>query len=59
MQGGLLGLLVLGSSLRTWCDAKQIIEAYGKDGYKIMNDKSSLMICWHERPLYAVSAWIS
>lgn len=42
-----------------WCDAKQIIEAYGKDGYKIMNDKSSLMICWHERPLYAVSAWIS
>ncbi|KAG6720797.1 hypothetical protein I3842_03G078800 [Carya illinoinensis] len=27
------------------------------DGYKIMNDKACMMICWHERPLFAVSAW--
>ncbi|KAG6660128.1 hypothetical protein CIPAW_03G083800 [Carya illinoinensis] len=23
----------------------------------IMNDKACMMICWHERPLFAVSAW--
>lgn len=38
-------------------DAKQMVKAYGKDGYKIVNEKASLMICWYDRPLYAVSAW--
>ncbi|XVE72298.1 hypothetical protein DITRI_Ditri11bG0028100 [Diplodiscus trichospermus] len=38
-------------------DAKQMVEACGRDGYKIVNEKASLMICWHDRPLYAVSAW--
>lgn len=38
-------------------DAKQMVEAFGRDGYKIVNEKASLMICWHDRPLYAVSAW--
>jgi hypothetical protein len=45
--------------VRLWCDGKQMVEeASGKDGYKIVNEKAGLMICWHERPLYAVSAWI-
>ncbi|XVF71297.1 hypothetical protein PTKIN_Ptkin12aG0025600 [Pterospermum kingtungense] len=38
-------------------DAKQMVEACGRDGYKIVNEKASLMICWHDRPIYAVSAW--
>ncbi|XWS75660.1 hypothetical protein CRYUN_Cryun01aG0110200 [Craigia yunnanensis] len=38
-------------------DAKQMVEACGRDGYKIVNEKASLMICWHDRPLYAVSSW--
>ncbi|KAK6266730.1 hypothetical protein QUC31_017567 [Theobroma cacao] len=38
-------------------DANQMVEACGKDGYKIVQGKAGLMICWHDRPLYAVSAW--
>ncbi|KAK5819752.1 hypothetical protein PVK06_024775 [Gossypium arboreum] len=38
-------------------DAKQMEEACGRNGYKIVNERASLMICWHDRPLYAVSAW--
>lgn len=41
----------------TMKDAKQIVEAYGSDGYKIINQRASLMICWHDRPIYSVSAW--
>jgi hypothetical protein len=45
--------------VRLWCDGKQTVdEASGKDGHKIVNEKAGLVICWHERPLYAVSAWI-
>ncbi|KAE8703883.1 putative N(2),N(2)-dimethylguanosine tRNA methyltransferase 2 [Hibiscus syriacus] len=38
-------------------DAKEMMEACGRNGYNIVNEKASLMICWHDRPLYAVSAW--
>nr|XP_009603019.2 scarecrow-like protein 3 [Nicotiana tomentosiformis] len=38
-------------------DAKRLVEAYGRDGYKIISQKGSLMICWHDRPIYSVSAW--
>ncbi|KAF2313698.1 hypothetical protein GH714_012777 [Hevea brasiliensis] len=37
-------------------DTKQMVDGFGK-GYKIASEKTSLMICWHERPLYAVTAW--
>ncbi|KAK9271979.1 hypothetical protein L1049_002348 [Liquidambar formosana] len=47
--------------VRLWCDsmedAKRVVEAYGHHGYKIASERASMMICWHERPLYAVSAW--
>ncbi|KAL5582089.1 hypothetical protein UlMin_014531 [Ulmus minor] len=39
-------------------DAKKMVEGSGIEGYKIVNSKASLILCWHERPLYAVSAWI-
>lgn len=38
-------------------DAKKMVEGCGRDGYRIVKDKASLMICWHDRPIYAVSAW--
>ncbi|XVF20855.1 hypothetical protein REPUB_Repub12eG0038900 [Reevesia pubescens] len=38
-------------------DSKQMVEVCGRDGYKVVNEKASLMICWNDRPLYAVSAW--
>ncbi|KAF3444912.1 hypothetical protein FNV43_RR14605 [Rhamnella rubrinervis] len=38
-------------------DCKKMVEAYGKQSYKIACDKATFFICWHQRPLYAVSAW--
>lgn len=38
-------------------DCKRMVEACGNEGYKIVSNTASLVICWHERPLYAVSAW--
>ncbi|XP_059284565.1 scarecrow-like protein 3 [Lycium ferocissimum] len=38
-------------------DAKRLAETYGADGYKIITQRGSLMICWHDRPIYSVSAW--
>lgn len=47
--------------VRLWLDGledyRKMVEAYGKEGYKIISDRASLVMCWHERPLYAVSAW--
>ncbi|GMJ16132.1 scarecrow-like 3, SCARECROW-LIKE 3 [Hibiscus trionum] len=47
--------------VRMWHDsmeyAKRMMEACGRNGYKIVNERACLMICWHARPLYAVSAW--
>ncbi|CAN1244141.1 Scarecrow-like protein 3 [Linum perenne] len=38
-------------------EAKQMVDAFGKVGYKIVSDRTSMMICWHDRPLYALTAW--
>ncbi|KAG8384578.1 hypothetical protein BUALT_Bualt04G0132400 [Buddleja alternifolia] len=38
-------------------EAQRIVDAYGPGGFKITSQKGSLMICWHDRPIYAVSAW--
>lgn len=39
--------------VRLWLDSMED----SKKGYKIISHGTSLMICWNERPLYAVSAW--
>lgn len=48
--------------IRMWFDptedAKKMIEVCGSEGYKVVNNEASFVLCWHERPLYAVSAWI-
>ncbi|CAI9780708.1 unnamed protein product [Fraxinus pennsylvanica] len=47
--------------IRLWSEimdeARRAVEAHRLKGYKIINQKASLMICWHDRPIYAVSAW--
>ncbi|KAF8012732.1 hypothetical protein BT93_I0784 [Corymbia citriodora subsp. variegata] len=47
--------------IRLWLsameDAKGTVEAHLRDGYKVATERACTMICWHERPLLAVSAW--
>ncbi|KAL8475895.1 hypothetical protein ACS0TY_028525 [Phlomoides rotata] len=47
--------------VRLWTEtmeeARKVVEAYGPGGFKISSEKAGLMICWHDRPIYAVSAW--
>ncbi|KAK6154980.1 hypothetical protein DH2020_009228 [Rehmannia glutinosa] len=38
-------------------EAQQVTEAFGPGGFKVISQKGCLMICWHDRPIYAVSAW--
>ncbi|XP_030484547.2 scarecrow-like protein 3 [Cannabis sativa] len=50
---------------RMWFDpvehANKMVKVCGSEseGYKVVNNKASFVLCWHDRPLYAVSAWIS
>ncbi|KAK1432948.1 hypothetical protein QVD17_09851 [Tagetes erecta] len=39
-------------------EARRVIEGCGLVGYKIVINKPGLMICWHDRPIYSISAWI-
>nr|XP_043616191.1 scarecrow-like protein 3 [Erigeron canadensis] len=39
-------------------EAKLIIESCGPVGYKVVTHRPGLMICWHDRPIFSVSAWI-
>ncbi|GFS30515.1 hypothetical protein Acr_00g0012370 [Actinidia rufa] len=38
-------------------EAKRLMVAYGPEGYLVVNQRAGLMICWHGRPIYSVSAW--
>lgn len=38
-------------------EARKVVEDYRPGGLKVIGQKGSLMICWHDRPIYAVSAW--
>ncbi|KAL4561776.1 hypothetical protein LXL04_033950 [Taraxacum kok-saghyz] len=37
--------------------ATRLLQNYGYDGYKIKNENGFLVICWHNRPLFSISAW--
>ncbi|XP_071713144.1 scarecrow-like protein 3 [Rutidosis leptorrhynchoides] len=39
-------------------EAQKVIEGCGTVGYKVFDDRHGLMICWHDRPIHSVSAWI-
>ncbi|KAJ4825648.1 Scarecrow-like protein 3 [Turnera subulata] len=37
--------------------ASRLLQSYGYNGYKIKEENGCLIICWHDRPLFSVSAW--
>ncbi|RWR76116.1 Transcription factor GRAS [Cinnamomum micranthum f. kanehirae] len=37
--------------------ARRLLQSYGFEGYKIKEENGSFIICWHDRALFAVSAW--
>ncbi|CAI9778266.1 unnamed protein product [Fraxinus pennsylvanica] len=37
--------------------AKKLLQGYNCDGYKIKEDNGCVIICWQDRPLFAVSTW--
>lgn len=39
-------------------EARRVIEGCGLIGYKVVSNRPGLMICWHDRPIYSISAWI-
>lgn len=41
----------------TMDEAREVVEGYEPTGLSVISEKGSLMICWHHRPIYAVSAW--
>ncbi|XP_051142349.1 scarecrow-like protein 3 isoform X2 [Andrographis paniculata] len=37
--------------------ARRLLQSWSFQGYKIRDENGSFMICWHDQPLFAVSAW--
>lgn len=37
--------------------ARRLLQSYNCDGYRIAEDNRCVLICWHDRPLFSVSAW--
>ncbi|KAI3739683.1 hypothetical protein L2E82_30094 [Cichorium intybus] len=37
--------------------ATRLLQNFGYDGYKIKNENGVLVICWHNQPLFTISAW--
>ncbi|KAK3007598.1 hypothetical protein RJ639_013992 [Escallonia herrerae] len=44
-------------SYHAMLQARRLLQSYGYDGYKIKEESGCLVICWHNLPLYSVSAW--
>ncbi|GJU50916.1 scarecrow-like protein 3 [Tanacetum coccineum] len=39
--------------------ATRMLQNYGYDGYKMKEENGCFVICWHNQPLYSISAWKS
>ncbi|KAK9058056.1 hypothetical protein SSX86_022896 [Deinandra increscens subsp. villosa] len=37
--------------------ATRLLQNFGYDGYKVKEDNGFLVICWHNQPLFTISAW--
>lgn len=37
--------------------ATRLLQNYGNDGYRIKEENGFLVICWHNQPLFTISAW--
>ncbi|XP_030521099.1 scarecrow-like protein 3 [Rhodamnia argentea] len=38
--------------------ARRLMQAYNCDAYKIKEDNGCVVMCWQDRPLFSVSAWM-
>lgn len=37
--------------------AGRLLQGYGCDGYRVKAENGCFLLCWHDRPLFSVSAW--
>lgn len=37
--------------------ATRLLQNYGYDGYKTKEENGCVVICWHDQPLFSISAW--
>ncbi|XP_050236445.1 scarecrow-like protein 3 [Mercurialis annua] len=37
--------------------ARRLLQMYGCDGYRIKEENGCVVICWHDRTLFSLSAW--
>ncbi|KAE8728390.1 Scarecrow-like protein 3 [Hibiscus syriacus] len=37
--------------------ARRLLQGYNRDGYEMKEENGCIVICWHDRPLFSVSAW--
>lgn len=37
--------------------AGMLLQSYGYDGYNLKEENGCFFLCWHDRPLFSVSAW--
>ena len=51
------GFSALPLSYPTVLQAKQLLQSFACDGYRLLEDKGSLTLCWQDTPLYSASAW--
>ncbi|KAG8663146.1 scarecrow-like protein 3 [Manihot esculenta] len=53
----LAGFGYVNLSYYSMLQARKLLQGYGCDGYKIKEENGCVVICWHDRPLFSVSAW--
>ncbi|KAJ7544387.1 hypothetical protein O6H91_09G076800 [Diphasiastrum complanatum] len=51
------GFVHLQLSSATMLQAERLLETYGCEGYRLVEDAGCLTICWHGTPLFSSSAW--
>lgn len=44
-------------SAPTILQAKRLLHSFACDGYRMLEDKGCLTLCWQDTPLYSASAW--
>ncbi|WOL11991.1 hypothetical protein Cni_G20755 [Canna indica] len=37
--------------------ARRLVESFGCEGYRVREENGCFMACWHDRPLFSISAW--
>ncbi|XP_008786893.1 scarecrow-like protein 3 [Phoenix dactylifera] len=53
----LAGFRRLPLSYLAMLQARRLLQSYGCEGYKVREEDGCFFFCWHDRPLFSVSAW--